>query len=852
MKNDELLNNAFSVATSIAYTKKEVAKLKESIDELKSIDSTPKIIQEYYVGEQGPKGDTGPQGLQGLIGEQGIPGQKGERGEQGIPGPVGPAGPQGIRGEKGDQGIAGQKGEKGDQGIQGPIGPIGQKGDRGERGENGSQGIPGERGEKGEPGEIGPQGIRGEQGIPGKDGINGKDGLPGPKGDKGDPGKDGDTTLLETKFTKFQDGIQKDLANYKNKINTVISKGFGGETSGSGSYWLNDLGDTDKSSLKSATDGQVLAYSASIKKWIASDAGSGTVDSYARSLAQSAYDQANSAGSLAQSAYDYANTITVNTIDQYARDKANSASSNTIYTQGVDNTQNTNITVARNLAQAAFDYANTLVFSSVDQFARDTANSASSNTIQLQHVDITQNNNINYIQGGLNSANANITYLFAVNAVQNTNITITGNLAQAAFDKANTYVPYSNTNVASYLTGSITTGNIIVNSTVAGDAFTIIAEPYTPVGKQTWTFATQTGIGSPYTSYMRWPDGTIQYTAFDGTAIDQYARDTANSASANTIYIQGVNDSQNSWISSNNSYFQEVLNQTNNNIVTSNTQLKSYTDGQLSTKVNKSGDTITGQLNVSFSPASTTGTAVTITAANTKGGTGYADTLLMTNASGGATNPNMYFRLNSTGGFEILNSTYANNITSVSQTGLLGLGKGGGVTNNIPTFNALQLNGRSYVYDDGNMHIQSTGGVIWINTNDGSDVQINTQSPATGGLQVGGNLQANSGYGSVATMYGVRAWIVCGWNGTSMVTYGSGNLSVSRSSTGIYVFTFGSNMPDGNYCVTATAQTPNGNSDVAANIHNGTSTLNTGFTIATARYGDGFKDVPRLCIQVVR
>jgi hypothetical protein len=39
---------------------------------------------------------------------------------------------------------------------------------------------------------------------------------------------------------------------------------------GSGSYWLNDLGDTDHSSVKNATNNQVLTYDSSIRKWVAS------------------------------------------------------------------------------------------------------------------------------------------------------------------------------------------------------------------------------------------------------------------------------------------------------------------------------------------------------------------------------------------------------------------------------------------------------------------------------------------------------------------------------------------------------------------------------------------------------
>ena len=71
---------------------------------------------------------------------------------------------------------------------------------------------------------------------------------------------------------------------------------------------------------------------------------------------QAAFDKANAANSLAQAAYNQANTG--GGADSYARQTANSASSNTIIIQGVDSTQNTNITVADSKAQAAFDKAN--------------------------------------------------------------------------------------------------------------------------------------------------------------------------------------------------------------------------------------------------------------------------------------------------------------------------------------------------------------------------------------------------------------------------------------------------------------------------------------------------------------
>lgn len=73
----------------------------------------------------------------------------------------------------------------------------------------------------------------------------------------------------------------------------------------------------------------------------------------------------------------------------------------------------------------------------------------------------------------------------------------------------------------------------------------------------------------------------------------------------------------------------------------------------------------------------------------------------------------------------------------------------------------------------------------------------------------GSNLQFNSGYGSVATAYGCRAW-VC-FNGTNGSIFSSGNVSsVSRNSTGAYTVNFSNAMPDANYAVSGAASTNSG------------------------------------------
>jgi len=75
---------------------------------------------------------------------------------------------------------------------------------------------------------------------------------------------------------------------------------------------------------------------------------------------------------------------------------------------------------------------------------------------------------------------------------------------------------------------------------------------------------------------------------------------------------------------------------------------------------------------------------------------------------------------------------------------------------------------------------------------------------STGGVQRGefdasGNFLMNSGYGSVATAYGCRAWV--NFNGTGTVAIrASGNVSsITDNGTGDYTVNFTTSMPDVNY-----------------------------------------------------
>lgn len=79
---------------------------------------------------------------------------------------------------------------------------------------------------------------------------------------------------------------------------------------------------------------------------------------------------------------------------------------------------------------------------------------------------------------------------------------------------------------------------------------------------------------------------------------------------------------------------------------------------------------------------------------------------------------------------------------------------------------------------------------------------------ATNGALVGEfdatNLKFNSGYGSVATAYGCRAWVNYDGTGTPAIREDGNVSSLSDLGTGQWLVNFTANMPDANYCCVAT------------------------------------------------
>ena len=69
----------------------------------------------------------------------------------------------------------------------------------------------------------------------------------------------------------------------------------------------------------------------------------------------------------------------------------------------------------------------------------------------------------------------------------------------------------------------------------------------------------------------------------------------------------------------------------------------------------------------------------------------------------------------------------------------------------------------------------------------------------TGDLDVAGNLRFNSGYGSAALAYGVRAWVNFNGTGTVAIRGSGGVTSITDNGTGDYTVNLNFTMPDANY-----------------------------------------------------
>ena len=134
----------------------------------------------------------------------------------------------------------------------------------------------------------------------------------------------------------------------------------------------------------------------------------------------------------------------------------------------------------------------------------------------------------------------------------------------------------------------------------------------------------------------------------------------------------------------------------------------------------------------------------------------------------------------------------------------------------------------------------------------GGDTTItnNLTVSGTGNQSIAGTLQFNSGYGSVATAYGCRAWV--NFNGTGTVAIrGSGNVSsITDNGVGDYTINFTTAMPDANYSVTGIA-TDNASAPYLVPL-NSASFLTSSIRIACYNYVGNPYDTSASCVAIFR
>ena len=135
-------------------------------------------------------------------------------------------------------------------------------------------------------------------------------------------------------------------------------------------------------------------------------------------------------------------------------------------------------------------------------------------------------------------------------------------------------------------------------------------------------------------------------------------------------------------------------------------------------------------------------------------------------------------------------------------------------TNNLQIYNNGATSGQIHITNS-STGATATDGVLFgydgsndvlINNQEATAMKFNNNGSERMRIDSSGNLKFDSGYGSVATAYGCRAWV--NFNGTGTVAIrDSGNVSsITDSGVGDYRVNFSTAMPDTDYAVVGSCQ----------------------------------------------
>ena len=170
--------------------------------------------------------------------------------------------------------------------------------------------------------------------------------------------------------------------------------------------------------------------------------------------------------------------------------------------------------------------------------------------------------------------------------------------------------------------------------------------------------------------------------------------------------------------------------------------------------------------------------------------------------------------------------------------------------------------GRLNVYSALNDGTAYQAGYVDIDRSSGTDdiahllVSLNDGSSVAERLRItgGGDLKFNSGYGSVGTAYGVRAWVKYYWNSGTPTISGSGNVSsLTDTATGDATVNFSTALPDTVYAAVASGDAYGQSQAPLFNLGFTSRTYSTtAVTVNSTNYSGSSTDIKSVQVIVVR
>jgi hypothetical protein len=148
------------------------------------------------------------------------------------------------------------------------------------------------------------------------------------------------------------------------------------------------------------------------------------------------------------------------------------------------------------------------------------------------------------------------------------------------------------------------------------------------------------------------------------------------------------------------------------------------------------------------------------------------------------------------------------------------------------------------------VRIAAGGATGFIGTYSNYPLAFLTNSTDQARITVAGLMQFNSGYGSVATAFGCRAWVNFDGTGTPAIRANGNVSSITDNNTGRYTVNFTNALPDANYSAVTSANVTTISTDERFSTPNNLTT--TSVAIATHDRNGNHSDSALICVAIFR